>query len=139
MSYFRKSVIITAIASLATLASTSVSSANPYYGGSSPGFSSSGYSSSSLGVNQTPAQQSRLNAIQGSNVKGTASHYFRVGQAEFEKGNFEKAEYAFNAVLRAQGLNKQANYYLAKIGQAQGDEAKARKYALAFHGLKDDK
>ena len=66
----------------------------------------------------------------------TASHYYRVGVRQFEKGNFDKAEYAFNAVLRANGLNQQAHYYLAKINMEQGDKESATKHALKLAAYK---
>lgn len=59
----------------------------------------------------------------------TATHYYRVGVKKFEKGNLERAEQAFNAVLRADGLNEQAHFYLAKIKMQQGDRTAAAKHA----------
>ena len=69
------------------------------------------------------------------NGSSTASRYYRVGVRQFEKGNLEKAEKAFKAVLRARGLNKQALYYLTQISAKQGDEAKLLKYNQAYHAL----
>jgi len=66
----------------------------------------------------------------------TASHYFRVGVKQFEKGNLDRAEEAFNAVLLANGLNQQAHYYLAKINIEQGDKEAAAKHALKIEAYK---
>jgi len=65
----------------------------------------------------------------------TASHYYRVGVSQYEKGNLENAERAFQSVLRANGLNKQAYYYLARIGEKQGDAEKMAINAREFHNL----
>ncbi len=70
------------------------------------------------------------------NASDTASFYYKTGVRHFEKGSLDKAEYAFKAVLRANGLNSEANYYLARINQKQGDEARAFEYAKAYQGLK---
>jgi len=61
---------------------------------------------------------------------------YRVGVRQFEKGNLDKAENAFNAVLLANGLNQQAHYYLAKINVEQGDKETAAKHALALEAYK---
>ena len=65
----------------------------------------------------------------------TASHYFRVGVNQYERGNFDKAERAFESVLRSNGLDKQAYYYLTLIIDKQGDASKMAQYAEAFHAL----
>jgi len=71
------------------------------------------------------------------NASETASHYFRVGVKNFNKGNLKRAEEAFNAVLRADGLDYPAHYYLAKIKLAQGDRETAAEHALAVETFKE--
>ena len=71
-----------------------------------------------------------------SGASDTASFYYRVGVRQFEKGNFDRAEEAFNAVLLADGLNRQAHYYLAKINIEQGDKETAVKHTRALETYK---
>jgi len=64
----------------------------------------------------------------------TASYFFKVGVYNYERGNLEKAEKAFEAVIRTHELTQQSYYYLARIGAKQDDEAKTLKYVKAYHG-----
>ncbi len=104
------------------------------YNGSSSTYNS--YSSSSIrGQHFNPNFSGTAVKPRILNGSSTASYYYRVGVSQFEKGNFEKAERAFEAVLRAKGLNKQALYYLTQISEKQGDDAKLTKYAQAYDDL----
>ena len=123
----------------AGIASSSFAYPNAYSGAS---HSYSGYTNNNVsadnrfrGAADSGSSSHRFNQIilDGSS---TASHYYRVGVRQFEKGNFDKAEYAFNAVLRANGLNQQAHYYLVKINMEQGDKESATKHALKFAAYK---
>jgi len=69
------------------------------------------------------------------NASETASHYYRVGVRSFEKGNFQKAQEAFEAVLRADGLDKEAHHYLAVIKKSQGEMRSAKTHVLKYHAL----
>ena len=66
------------------------------------------------------------------NGSETASFYYSVGVKQFNRKDMEKAERAFKAVLRADGLDKAAHHYLAVIYKEKGDIANAEKHALAF-------
>ena len=123
----------------AGIASSSFAYPNAYSGAS---HSYSGYTNNNVsadnrfrGAADSGSSSHRFNRIilDGSS---TASHYYRVGVRQFEKGNFDKAEDAFNAVLRANGLNQQAHYYLAKINMEQGDKESATKHALKLAAYK---
>ena len=122
----------------AGIASSSFAYPNAYSGAS---HSYSGYTNNNVAadnrfrgtVSGSSNYRSNRIILDGSS---TASHYYRVGVRQFEKGNFDKAEYAFNAVLRANGLNQQAHYYLAKINMEQGDKESARKHALKLAAYK---
>ena len=63
----------------------------------------------------------------------TATYFYRKGVRNFERGNIEKAEKAFEAVLRTNGLDRQAYLYLAKINAQKGDLNKTQKYTEAYH------
>lgn len=66
----------------------------------------------------------------------TASHYYRLGVTQYEKGNLNKAERAFEAVLRTRVLNKQAHYYLAKINIDQGQKDVAVEHTKKMHSYR---
>ena len=112
----------------AGIASSSFAYPNAYSGAS---HSYSGYTNNNVAADNS--HRSNRIILDSSS---TASHYYRVGVRQFEKGNFDKAEYAFNAVLRANGLNQQAHYYLAKINMEQGDKESAIKHALKLAAYK---
>ena len=68
----------------------------------------------------------------------TATFFYKKGVKSFEKGNLEKAEQHFKAVIRAdgsKGLNKNTYHYLANINHKQGDVVAAKKYAEAYYNL----
>lgn len=48
-------------------------------------------------------------------VTPTEIKYMKIGITQFEKGNYDKAEYAFKAVLRADTDNVYAKQYLYVI------------------------
>ncbi|MEP6342580.1 MAG: hypothetical protein ABJ275_04630 [Maricaulaceae bacterium] len=131
------SLVAVTVSSICLLAVSPASFAN--------GFNSYGGSSSSHGFNQSysPSISSSTGGLtsgvfekKGRNISSTASFYYRVGVNNFKKGHMEKAERAFKAVLRADGLDTQANFYLAKIKLQEGDESKALEYAKAYHSVK---
>lgn len=70
------------------------------------------------------------------NASSTAAFYYNQGVKAFEAGKYDKAERDFKATLRADGLDKQAMWYLAKIKEQQGAMDEARRYALAVHKAK---
>jgi len=57
-------------------------------------------------------------------VTPTKLHYLKVGVNEFEKGNYDKAEFAFKAVLRADTDNVYAKQYLYVITELRKLQAK---------------
>jgi len=119
----------TAIAALMTAGFASTAHANSFGSGANINAAnptSAFYFSSNGGV-----QSARV--LNGSD---TASHYFKVGVNQYKKGNLEKAEQAFEAVLRAKGLNKQAHYYLAKINIDQGQKTVAAEHAKKMHSYR---
>ena len=65
----------------------------------------------------------------------TATYFYRKGVRNFERGNIEKAEKAFEAVLRTNGLDRQAYLYLAKINAQKGDLNKTQKYTEAYNSF----
>jgi len=142
MTLMRKMTILTIVGLMAGLsyAPNSIAKSASYS-------STNGLSYSSLSVRSTSSIRGPLNTSYGNefgnihtksrilNGSSTASHYYRVGVKEFEKENLDKAENAFNAVLRADGLDKEALLYLTKIKKKQGNTAQAKEYALAYHSI----
>lgn len=63
----------------------------------------------------------------------TATFFYRKGVRNFERGNMAKAEKAFEAVLRTNGLDRLAYFYLAKINAQKNDFNSTRKYIEAYH------
>lgn len=70
------------------------------------------------------------------NFSETAGFYFKVGVNNFERGELDKAEQAFKAVLRANGLNKQAHYYLALLNIEKERLDIAATHVKKFHKLR---
>jgi len=69
----------------------------------------------------------------------TATFYYKKGVKNFEKGNLEKADQHFRAVLRAngsRGLNKATYHYLTNIKHKQGDQVQAKTYAEAYCNIR---
>ncbi|MEL6686655.1 MAG: hypothetical protein AAFP97_03430 [Pseudomonadota bacterium] len=62
----------------------------------------------------------------------TASFFFRKGVRAFEKDDLDKAEQAFRASLRADGLDALSLHYLVIINDRQGDQNEALRYAKAY-------
>ena len=62
----------------------------------------------------------------------TATFFYRKGVKRFEDGKLDRAEEAFRAVLRADGLDRLALHYLVIINDAQGDRATAEMYAARY-------
>lgn len=102
--------------------------------------------SSSMGENSSEKVHTRNSTINSDSGRftskhvldgsSTATHYYLAGVSQFEKGQYEKAELSFKAVLRAKGLNQQAHYYLAKTYMALGDRETAAKHALKLSAYK---
>lgn len=72
------------------------------------------------------------------NSSETATFFYKKGLKHFEKGNLEKSEYAFRAVLRADGskeMNRVTLSYLTLISEKQGNLAAKEKYAQAYSEL----
>ena len=65
----------------------------------------------------------------------SASYHLKVGIKRFEKGNFDKAESSFEAVLRTGELKKLSYLYLAHINAKQGEKAQEQKYVKAYNSL----
>jgi len=70
-----------------------------------------------------------------SEASETASYFFKIGVKNYEKGNLDKAEKSFEAVLRTKDLVQQSNYYLARINAKQGEDENVLKYVKAYHGI----
>ena len=62
----------------------------------------------------------------------TASFFFRKGVKAFERDELDKAEQAFRASLRANGLDAPSLHYLVIINDRQGDRDDALHYAKAY-------
>ena len=129
----RKFILVVIVGIIAALNSPSISMANTYNNGQSNNVNFSNVSLRSNPIaNNISIDSSHGNANVSSlgnrprilNGSKTASHYYRVGVSQYEKGNFGKAEYAFKAVLRADGLDKEAIKYLSLIEQKQRDNKK---------------
>ena len=72
------------------------------------------------------------------NSSETATFFYKKGLKHFEKGNLEKSEYAFRAVLRADGskeMDRVTLSYLTLISEKQGNLAAKEKYAQAYSEL----
>ena len=141
----RKIAITAAIGTITALTYSLDSSANSYNYSSNSSFNTS-FSSSNAGAihgpygNFNPTSPNRFNpnrSLYGASE--TATFYYKVGVKQFEKGNLDKAERAFNSVLRADGLNKQAYHYLALINLKQGNKEAAQKYTLSLNKLVERK
>ena len=68
----------------------------------------------------------------------TATFFYKKGVKNFEKGNLEKSESAFEASLRAHGSKSMDGltlHYLTLINHKQGDEVQKKKYAQAYFDL----
>lgn len=68
----------------------------------------------------------------------TATFYYKKGVKSFEKGDLEKAEQHFRAVLRAdgsRGLDKATYHYLTNIKHKQGDSVQSKAYAQSYYNL----
>ena len=128
----RSKIFVTVAAGVLLAAGTAVASfanSNAYTG--SPSTYTGGNTNSIYvgqnGINASTGSLSTFQRLPG--ASDTASFYYRVGVRQFEKGNLDRAEDAFNAVLRANGLNQQAHYYLVKINMEQGDKEAAAKHS----------
>jgi len=124
-------VTASSIMALAPSAYAKSISAGSYYSGT--GLSTGG----SYGVNSLPFRPADIeistDRLLGSSE--TATFNFKKGVKNFEKENFEKAEAAFRAVLRADGsksMDKISLHYLTIISDKQGDEFKKNSYAQAY-------
>jgi len=73
----------------------------------------------------------------GQFYSATSSYYLKLGIRRYEKGKLEKAEKAFETVLRTRELKKYAYLYLAHINAQQGDKALEQKYVKAYHSIPD--
>ena len=72
------------------------------------------------------------------NSSETATFFYKKGLKHFQKGNLEKSEYAFRAVLRADGskeMDRLTLSYLTLISEKQGNLAAKEKYAQAYSEL----
>ena len=72
------------------------------------------------------------------NSSETATFFYKKGLKHFEKGNLEKSEYAFRAVLRADGskeMDRVTLSYLTLISEKQGNLAAKEKNAQAYSEL----
>ena len=137
----RRSKILTAATAGALMAigtaASSFANSNFAYNGSPSTYTGGNTSSVYIEHNTTITGTGGLSSYQRlSGASDTASFYYRVGVRQFEKGNFDRAEEAFNAVLLADGLNQQAHYYLAKINIEQGDKETAVKHTRALETYK---
>ena len=137
----RRSKILTAAAAGALMAlgtaASSFANQNFAYNGSPSTYTGSNTGSLNFGQNKNITGTGALSSYQRlSGASDTASFYYRVGVRQFEKGNLDKAEDAFNAVLLADGLNPEAHYYLEKINTEQGDKEAAAKHGLALETYK---
>ena len=121
-----------ALASTSLLALAPLASANYVGSGKTIQASTStgtGYTFGEIagGIKGGPVRSTYLNG------STTATYFYRKGVRNFERGNIEKAEKAFEAVLRTNGLDRQAYLYLAKINAQKGDLNKTQKYTEAYH------
>ena len=69
----------------------------------------------------------------------TATFFYKKGVKSFAKGNLEKADQHFRAVLRAdasRGLNKATYHYLANIKHKQGFDEQSKTYAKAYYNIR---
>ena len=79
------------------------------------------------------------NILQGGQFYSkNASYHLKVGIKRYEKGDLEKSEAAFEAVLRSRDLQKIAYLYLAHINAKQGDRALELKYVEAYNSLPEE-
>jgi hypothetical protein len=115
---------------------------------SMPSFAAPAHSSVGNGANSSPVLPlapnssdavifNRANSLQGRFLDGseTATFFFRKGVRAFDAGELDKAEEAFRASLRADGLDRLSLHYLVIINDRQGDEGSARDYADRYFAL----
>jgi len=134
MTYIRKIAFITTIAAMAFAASVPSAFANSktsaVNGAAGPLNNFTNNSNTATG--HIPNTNSRYYSP---NASSQANFFYKIGVRNYERGNFEKAEKAFQGVLRTKGLDAEAYYYLTVISQKQGRQDDAVKYAKAFYGL----
>ena len=71
------------------------------------------------------------NVLQGGQFySSTSSYYFKIGIKRYERGALDKAEKAFEAVLRTNDLKKLSYLYLAHINAQQGQRELELKLSL---------
>jgi len=87
--------------------------------------------SSSISFSQTVAAQDTSGSSE------TSRFYFNIGVKRYKEEKWDEAEKAFEAVLRADHLHKQANFYLAHINSKQGEDENVIKYVKAYHGFQE--
>jgi len=76
------------------------------------------------------------NVLQGGQFySSTSSYYLKIGIKRYEKGKLDKAEKAFETVLRTNDLKKLSYLYLAHINAQQGDRELELKYTQAYHSI----
>lgn len=82
-----------------------------------------------LGIGTIPLSRLGDRQFRINGASETASYYYITGIRQFEKENYDRAERAFKAVLRADGLNKAALHYLVAVSVKKGDTEQAKVYA----------
>jgi len=136
MTFVRKATILAATGLIAGLSYAPQSAASSAYNNGSKS-TATGYTSqaasSATTYNAGPTSYLFQDTILDGSI--TATQFYKAGIRRFNKGKFDKAEESFKAVLRANGLNKQAYFYLAKIKEQQGDSEKANEYAKAYFSV----
>jgi len=70
-----------------------------------------------------------------SSASSTANYFYKLGMKHYEKGNLDKAEKAFQAVLRADGLDLEATHFLALIGVKHFENRHWEKAETAFQAV----
>ena len=76
------------------------------------------------------------NVLQGGQFySSTSSYYFKIGIKRYERGALDKAEKAFEAVLRTNDLKKLSYLYLAHINAQQGQRELELKYTKAYYSI----
>lgn len=89
---------------------------------------------------QPPQRFRTVNRLHGNFLgsSSTSTFFYVKGVRNFEKGNLDKAEQAFQAALRADGseaMDRLTLHFLTLIKDQQGNELAAKEYAEAYFAL----
>ena len=136
MSFMKTACSSFAMMSIFALAPTASANSKPYSTSTFPQAIECTYNTAANHVGGDFLGEHKAITFPGSSK--TASSFYRKGVKQFDKGNLEKAERAFEASLRAHGsktMDQMTLHYLTNLNHKQGDTLAAKQYAEAYFAL----